>query len=184
MRTLFLCTVFAMASGCALAPKVVHLEPLKPVTKSKFSQPICFSVQEFKDERKEPQILGHTYNLGLKTSDVKTFGNVPQWIRTAYIEELKNSGGKECDSAASQLIISGTVKEVKQEESWNINTSVKIDLQISVGKNVVAEPYEGGSSQISHAASDGEFTDSLYKAIQNLMGKSIPVIVSKAEEEK
>lgn len=185
MRTLFfLSVVFMFASGCALAPKVVHLEPLKPVANSKLSTETCFSVGEFKDERKDPQILGHTYNLGIKTSDVKTFGNVSQWIRTAYIDELKNSGGKECPSGTSLFVISGTVKEVAQEESWNINTSIKVDLQIAAGQSQVTNAYEGTSSQISHAASDGEFTDSLYKAVQDLMSKSIPAIVAKVEETK
>lgn len=184
MRSFLFSFLFVALSGCALAPKVVHLEPLKPVANSKFSKPVCFSVGEFKDERKEPQVLGHTYNLGVKTSDVKTFGNAPEWIRTAYINELKNSGGKECGSTKSQFTVSGTVKEIKQEESWNINTTVKIALQLSNGKDVVTNEFEGMSSQISHAASDGEFTDSLYKAVQDLMVKSVPVIVSKAEEVK
>ena len=183
MRSILFSFFFVALSGCALAPKVVHLEPLKPVVNSRLSKPVCFSVGEFKDERKEPQVLGHTYNLGVKTSDVKTFGNAPEWIRTAYITELKNSGGKECPTN-SQFVVSGTVKEIKQEESWNINTTVKIALQLSDGKTVVTNEFEGKSSQISHAASDGEFTDSLYKAVQDLMVKSVPVIVSKAEEVK
>ena len=181
---IFLVPSIFFLSGCALAPKVVHLGPLPPVSEAKFSKPVCIVVSEFKDQRKEPQILGYTYNLGVKTSDVKTFANVPEWLRTSYVNELKKAGAVECSSKTEKIVVSAAVKEVTQDESWNINTSVKIDLTVASGTSVLTKSFEGTSSQISHAASEGEFTESLYKAVQYLMKKSVPTIVATTDEEK
>jgi len=57
-----------LLNACSMAPKVVHLDPLPPVADVQFSRPVCIAIGEFTDERKDPAVLGHTYNLGVKTS--------------------------------------------------------------------------------------------------------------------
>lgn len=173
----------AIFSGCALAPKVVHLEPIAPVANAKFVKPICIVVGEFNDIRKNQEIIGHTYNLGVKTSDVKTYGNISSWIRDSYSRELKNAGARDCGPKEQKLELTGTIAEVSQHESWNIDTSVKVDLRLTGAKTEFSKTFEAKSSQISHAASESEFTDSLFKTLQVLMRESIPVVVSKAETE-
>lgn len=176
-------SAFTLATaGCALAPKVIHLEPLRATADSKFEKPTCIQVGEFKDERVKPEILGHTYNLGVKTSDIKTFGDVSQWLRATYINELQMAGATECSSSKAKFVLSGTIKEIKQEESWNINSSIAVDLVLNDGRKISTESLTGQSTQLSHAASEGEFTDSLNKAVQDLMKKSLASIVAKAED--
>jgi uncharacterized lipoprotein YajG len=173
----------SILSGCALAPKVVHLESITPVSNARFTKSTCIVVGEFNDGRKDQEVIGHTYNFGFKTSDVKAFGNVSSWIREAYSREMKNAGAKECGEKDQKLELTGTVVEVAQEESWNINTVMKVELRLKGAQTTFSKTFEAKSSQISHAASESEFTDSLFKALQTLMKESVQALISKAETE-
>ncbi len=179
MRLIFPLIVFTLF-GCALAPKVVHLDPLPTGSEARFAKPVCVKVAEFTDARENPQLLGHTFLLGIKTSDVKTYGDVPEWIRAAYKRELLKAGAQECETSPNPLVVAGTVKEVVQAESWNVDSTIRVEVKLSGGGEESTQSFAGNSSQTSHAASESEFTDSLYKALQDLMKRSVPAIIAAA----
>jgi len=111
---------------------------------------------------------------------VKTYGDISKWIQNSYQAELKKAGAQSCDSP-DKIVISGVIKDVHQEEAWDINSKLRVIVNVKGKQFNFAELFEGQSSQVSHAASESEFTDSLYKAVEDLMKKSIPVVVSKAQ---
>ncbi|MFN7728112.1 MAG: hypothetical protein ACK5P7_03035 [Bdellovibrio sp.] len=88
-----------------------------------------------------------------------------------------------CTSKAQKIELTGTVAEVSQQESWNINTVMKVNLSLKGTKTAFSKTFETKSSQISHAGSESEFTDSLFKTLQSLMKESVPVLISEAEAE-
>lgn len=183
-RFLFFILCIFLVSSCAFAPKIVHLEPIETVSKSRFSKPTCILIGKFKDKRKDQVVIGHTYNLGVKTSDVRTYGNVSDWIRDAYSKEMTSAGAVECSANDQKIELTGSIIEIEQNESWNIKTLMKIELILEGTKEPFSKIFEAKSSQISHAASASEFTESLYKTLQVLLTDSIPVLISKAELKK
>ena len=171
----------AAAGACGFAPKVVHLEPLPPAARAKVARPVCLRVERFVDARADRSRIGVNRNgFGMEMGEVKTYGNVPDWIGQHFADELAAAGA--CLAPEGELVLAGEVKGVFVDEMWNLDGRIAVRLTLSRGAEVLlAADYLGTDSRLSWAASASEFTVTLHETLRDLSARAVPEIVAAAD---
>lgn len=170
MKILLGSTILLGVVACTYAPRIVQLEPLPLVSGLQFSGGLCVEVQGLTDARQDKEIIGTARNgLGMKTGEVRTYSDLPGWVTEQLRRELGQAGADHCAEGTSKYVLAGSVTKSYVDEHWNLDGTLTADLSLTLEGDVVFDKvFEARHSQISHAASTSEFTDTLFKTMQNL----------------
>jgi hypothetical protein len=170
--------VLALLGGCGFAPKVVHLEPVAPVAATKAARSMCVKVARLTDGRSERRKIGVNRNgFGMAMGEVRTYGNVPDWIGQHLADELAPA----CRVGAPEFVLEGTVTRAWVDEYWNLDGDIEVTLSLrraGASGPVFSQRFHGSHSQTSWAASESEFTDTFYQTLLDLSARVVPAVLA------
>lgn len=136
----FLLTCVLTLGGCAFGTRnaLLTYQVDRPLLSP--SNGIKIHVADFRDDRPDPQLVGHVLNgWGMKTAQVRSGNSVAEWVREALVAELKASGYEVVDSAQGEAVIDGKVVNIDCTSYMTYEGKVGLDVKLMRGNEVILD---------------------------------------------
>ncbi len=157
-------------ASCVYAPKIVHLHPFTPNAIGQKIEGICVSVEPFSDGRERIREIGGNRNgMGMPAGEVRTFDDVASWVQVHVRDAIVQAGGNACSDASPKYTLRGKITKLYVDEYMYLDGRIEVQLELVRGDTLIFnENVVAKHRQLSHAASDGEFTDTIYNTLDVL----------------
>jgi len=131
-------------------------------------------IGNFDDVRSSKMIVGHVRNgFGMKTAEVVTQRDVPEWVREALVYELEESSYQVMDGVApaGRTTISGEIVHVYCDAYFTYDGEVTLRMEAAKsGESVFQSTYTGnGSAGMNWAGTGDSYSQSLSMALQSAL---------------
>lgn len=141
-------------------------------------------------DRRDKQEVGEVRNgYGMKTATVYAEGqDVGAWVANALSDELTRAGfdvQKFNDAAPPEITIAitGFVPEAYIKMSMQERCTIRANITVQKsGVVVLNKEYQGDFKRVAWTASTGEYETAMQGALQELMKKAVPEIVSAVKQ--
>lgn len=170
--SVFFLTCVLTLCGCAFGTRNALLT--YQVDRPLLSSPngIKIHVADFRDDRTDPQLVGHVLNgLGMKTAQVRSGNSVAEWVREALVSELKASGYEVVDSAQGAAVIDGKVVNIDCTSYMTYEGKVGLDVKLKRGNEVILDKtYFGKADEgLNWAMTSKSYAIVLQSALRNVL---------------